>query len=162
MLRSRRIQRLAILLLPVVVAVCVWLLWPKPSDEKLILDLVARVEQGVEAKDVQEIMGCIARDYHDPYGLTRADIYKLAMHYQRTSDQADIVINGYQLDITPPTATGHFDVELSLSQGGPPEPPQRLKLTVEFRKERQGLFHRAWLVRSVSGQGLHRDFEGLT
>ena len=160
MLRSRRIQRLAITLLPIVVAVCVWLLWPKPSDEKLILDLMARAEYGVETKDVQEIMSCVARDYHDPSGLTRADIFKLAMHYQRTSDQADVVIGNSQLDITPPAATGHFDVELSLSQGGPPE-QQRLTLTVEFEKERQGFFRKAWLVKSVSGHGLHQDFEGL-
>ena len=154
-------QRLAILLLIVVVAVCVWLLWPKPSDQKLILDLVARAEHGIETKNTEEIMSCVAHDYRDPSGLTRADIFKLAMHYQRTSDQADIVINQSQLDINPPVATGHFDVEVTYSQGGPSGLPERPTLTVEFEKQRQGLFHRAWLVKSVSGHGLERNLEGL-
>jgi len=52
-------------------------------------------------------------------------------------------------------------VDLLLSQGGQAGQPERLKLTVEFQKERRGLFGRAGVVRSVSGHGLGRDFEGL-
>jgi hypothetical protein len=161
MLRSRRTQRLAILLLIASVAVAVWLLWPRPSDEKLILDLVARAEHGVETKNADEIMGCVARDYHDPSGLSRVDIFRLAMHWQRTSEQADVTIDSYMLDITPPTATGHFEGEVAISEGGPPEHPQRMSLTVEFGRERQGFFGKKWVVTSVSGHGLKRGLEGL-
>ncbi len=106
-------------------------------------------------------MDCVARDYHDPAGLTRTDIFRLAMHWQKTSGQADVSINQYQLDIEPPTATGHFEVDLLLSEGGSLGQPERLSLAVEFRKERHGLFRRAWVVRSVSGYGMERGFEGL-
>jgi hypothetical protein len=139
----------------------VWLLWPRPSDQALILELVARAEHGVETKNANEIMGCVARDYHDPAGLTRVDIFRLAMHWQRSSEQVDVAIDQYQLDITPPTATGKFEVELTFSEGGSAELPQRLPLTVEFEKQRVGLFRKGWLVKSVSGHGLERDFEGL-
>ena len=161
MIHSRRVQRLALLLGVAAAAAVVWLLWPRPSDEKLILDLVAKAEHGVETKNAQEIMSCVALDYHDPSGLTRADIFRLAMHWQKTSEQADVSINQYQLDIRPPAATGQFEVDLLLSQGGQAGQPERLKLAVEFQKERRGLFGRAWVVRSVSGHGLGRDFEGL-
>jgi hypothetical protein len=161
MARKRRVQRLVIVGLIVVVPVCVWLLWPRPSDKELILDLVAKAEHGVETKNTQEIMSCVSRDYRDPTGLTRLDIFRLAMNWQRTSEQVDVVIGEHQLEIAPPTATGRLEVELVFSQGGPPELPQRLPLTVEFAKERKGLLGKAWRVKSVSGHGLEKDFEGL-
>jgi hypothetical protein len=139
----------------------VWLLWPRPSDQKLILDLVARAEHGVETKSADEIMSCVARDYHDPSGLSRVDIFRLAMHWQQTSGQADVAIDSYKLDITPPSARGQFELEVAISEGGASEQPQRMSLTVEFGQERQGLFGRKWVVESVSGHGLEHGFEGL-
>jgi hypothetical protein len=161
MASKRGLQRLVILGLIVVVPVCVWLLWPRPSDRQLILDLVAKAEHGVETKNTEEIMSCVSRDYRDPTGLTRVDIFRLAMQWERTSEQVDVVIDEYELTVTPPTATGRFEVELTFSQGGPPELPQRLPLTVEFAKERKGVFGKAWRVNSVGGHGLEKDFEGL-
>jgi len=161
MLRSRRVQRLAIALSIAIVAACVWRFWPRPSDEQLILDLVSKAEHGVETKNTEEIMGCVARDYRDPSGLTRVEIFRLAMHWQRTSEQVEVAIEQYHLDVTAPTASGQFEVQLIFNQGGPPEAPERLNLTVEFAKERSGLFGRAWLVRSISGHGLERNFEEL-
>jgi hypothetical protein len=158
---KRRVQRLVIAGLIIAVPVCVWLLWPRPSDEQLILNLVAKAEHGVETKNTQEIMSCVSRDYRDPTGLTRLDIFRLAMNWQRTSEQAEVVIGEHQLEITRPTATGRFEVELAFSEGGPPELPQRLSLVVEFAKEGKGLFGKAWRVKSVSGHGLEKEFEGL-
>ncbi|MFB3882611.1 MAG: hypothetical protein ACE149_15195 [Armatimonadota bacterium] len=161
MLRTRRAQRLAILLVVVGVALCVWLLWPRPSDENLILETVARAEHGVETKNADEIMGCVARDYHDPSGLSRIDIFRLAAHWQRTSEQAEVTVDSYQLDIKSPNATGKLEVEVLISAGGEVGRPERMSLTVEFERERSGLFGKKWLVRSVSGHGFDRSFEGL-
>jgi len=158
---KRRMQRLVILGIVVVVPVCVWLFWPRPSDRQLILDLVAKAEHGVETKNTEEIMSCVSRDYRDPTGLTRVDIFRLAMQWERTSEQVDVAIDEYELDITPPTATGRFEVEVAFSQGGAPELPQRLSLAVEFGKQRKGLLGKAWRVKSVGGHGLEKDFEGL-
>ena len=152
---------MAIVALAAVVAVGGWLLWPKPSEESLIIELVAKAEHGVETKNAQEIVGCVARDYRDPSGLTHADIVRLAMQWQRTAEQTEVVIDEYRLEITPPTARGEFEVELSFSEGGRQGPPERMALTVEFEKQRTGLLRRSWLVKSVSGHGLERDVEGL-
>lgn len=161
MASKRRMQRLVILGAIVVLPVCVWLLWPRPSDKELLLELVARAEHGVETKNTEEIMGCVSREYHDPAGLTRLDIFRLAMQWQRSPEQVDVVIDEYQLEVTPPTATGRFDVELAFGAGASFGLPQRLALTVEFAKERKGLFGRRWRVKSVSGHGLEKGFEEL-
>jgi hypothetical protein len=137
-----------------------WLFHPKPSDELQILDLVAKAEHGVETKNTDGIMDCVARDYRDDSGLSRVDIFRLAMHWQRSSEQVEIAVNQYELDVARPLATGRFEVELAFDQGGGPEPPTRLNLEVDFARQRKG-WRKVWLVKSVSGHGLGRDFEGL-
>lgn len=133
-----------------------WLLHPRPSNEKLILDLVARAKQGIETKNTNEIMDCVAKDYRDDSGLTRMDIFRLAIHWQRSSEQVEITIIESDLDIAPPLATGRFQVELAFTQGG----GERLNLEVDFQRERKS-WKKVWLVKSVSGHGQTRDLEGL-
>jgi len=158
--RTRR-GKLGIALLAALVAVSAWWwLHPRPSNEKLILALVSKAEHGVETKNRQEIMDCVAQDYHDEEGLTRLDIFRLALHWERSSEQVGITVNEYQLDITPPTATGRFEVELAFSQTGESGLPGRLPLVVKFEKQRRG-WRKLWLVKSVGGHGLGRNFEEL-
>ncbi len=137
-----------------------WLLHPRPTEEELILALVAKAEHGVETKNKTEIMECVAKDYRDESGLSRLDIFRLALHWERSPEQVDVVIDEYELDISSPAATGRFEVELAFQEGGRPDLPLRLPLVVQFEKQRRG-WRKAWVVRSVGGHGIERNFEGL-
>jgi hypothetical protein len=143
-----------------VAAVGWWLSRPRVSDEERIMAVVARAEHGVETKNRDEVMSCVAKDYEDTGGLSRADIFRLALSWEKSSEQAEVWIDDYTIDVTPPTATGQFQVRVEFSQGGQTEPEVRLPLTVEFEKERRGL-KKVWAVKSVSGHGMERSFEGL-
>jgi hypothetical protein len=135
-----------------------WLLRPRPTDEELILDLVAKAEHAVETKDKDEILECVASDYQDDSGLSRVDILRLALHWERSSEQVEIIIDEYELDIASPTATGYFVVQLEFQQAGRYQPPLRLPLVVEFEKQRRG-WRKVWVVKSVSGHDIERRFE---
>jgi hypothetical protein len=137
-----------------------WLFHPRPSDRELIEDLVAKAEHGVETKSSKEIMECVAPDYRDEGGLTRVDIFRLAWRWQRTSEQADVVIDNYEIEVTPPTATGRFDVQVLLEEQGRQALPLRFHLMVQFEKQRQR-WRKVWLVKSVGGHGLEKDLEDL-
>ncbi len=137
-----------------------WFIHPRRTDEQLILDLVAKAEHGIETKSRSEIMDCVAEDYHDEAGLSRIDILRLAMHWERSSEQVEIVVGEYELDIIAPRAAGRFVAELEFEQAGGHDPPLRVPLVVEFEKQRRG-WRKVWLVKSVSGHGLEKGFEGL-
>jgi hypothetical protein len=137
-----------------------WFYYPRPTDEELILVLVEKAEYGVETKDKAEIMECVAKDYRDDSGLSRLDIFRLALHWERSPEQVDIVIDEYELNISAPRATGRFDVQLEFQEAGRHELPLRLPLVVEFEKQRQR-WRRVWLVKSVSGHGIEGNLEGL-
>lgn len=137
-----------------------WFIHPRRTDEELILDLVAKAEHGIETKDRREIMDCVAEDYHDEAGLSRIDILRLAIHWERSSEQVEIAVEEYELDVEAPRATGRFVAELEFEQAGRYDPPLRLPLVVEFEKQRRR-WRRVWVVKSVSGHGLEKGFEGL-
>jgi hypothetical protein len=155
--RRKRVAQLAVLLIAATVAAW-WLLHPRPSDEELILDLVAKAEHGLETKDKDEIMECVAEDYRDESGLSRVDIFRLALHWERSSEQVEVAIDEYELHIESPTATGRFLVQLEFQQAGRYEPPLRLPLGVTFERQRRG-WRKVWLVKSVSGHDIERRFE---
>lgn len=157
--RRKRLAAFVILFLAALALVW-WVLHPRPSEEELILTLVSKAEAAVEMKDKDEIMACVAKDYRDDAGLTRPDIFRLALYWERSTEEVDVSIEEYELDITPPTATGRLEVMLSFTYGGPQEPPVRLPLVVQFEQQRHGL-KKEWLVTAVSGHGLENTFEGL-
>jgi hypothetical protein len=141
-------------------AAAVWFWYPRPSDGELIAALVQRAEHGVETKNAKEITSCVSPDYKDSEGLTHTDILRLALQWARTSGQADVTIEDYQLDITRPTARGTFDVVLVLGTQGEAAKPRNIRVAVEFALERRG-WRRVWLVRSVEGYDLDSIIEGI-
>lgn len=161
-MRVRRLRRwLAAALIALAGAgVAWWFLRPRPSDAELIAELVLKAERAIESKSTSEIMECVAEDYRDDSGLTRADIFRLAYRWQRTSGTVDVTVQDWELDVDSPRATGRFDVLLYFEEGGHAAPPLRLSPVVEFEKERHWL-HREWRVQSVSGHGLEAQGEGL-
>ena len=63
-----------------------WWLWhPRPTDQELIDELIARAEHGVETKSVDEIMSCLSRDYGGQGDLSREDMWRMAMQWARSS-----------------------------------------------------------------------------
>jgi hypothetical protein len=156
--RTRRRWLAACVLVAAAAAVAWWLLRPGPSDEELIARLVVKAETAVESKSTSDIMDCVAEDYRDDAGLTRADIFRLAFRWERTGGTVDVAVEDYELEVNSPRATGRFDVRLFFEEQGQSAPPLRLSLVVEFEKERHRL-HREWRVQSVSGHGLEKNFE---
>jgi len=134
-----------------------WLFHPRPTDQELIQELVARAEHGVETKSVDEIMSCVSDEYKDGSGLSRRDIWRLAMNWARSSEEAEVVIGSYDIEVASPRATGWFGVTVYLHAGAHRLELPEMQLTVEFEKERRG-WRKVWLVRSVTGH----DLESMT
>jgi len=134
-----------------------WLLTPRPTDQELIQELVARAEHGVETKSVEEIMSCVSEEYRDASGLSRRDIWRLAMNWARSAEQAEVVIGSYDVEVDSPRATGWFGVTVHLQAGEQRLRLPEMQLTVQFEKERRG-WRKVWLVTSMSGH----DLEAMT
>lgn len=126
-----------------------WLVHPRPSDEELIAELVARAEHGVETKSVDEIMSCVSADYEGEGDWSREDIWRVAMQWARSSEEADVTVQEQQVDVEDGRAVGRFQVDVALSGEGRGR-PTTLFLTVDFARERRGL-RKVWQVRSVQG-----------
>lgn len=126
-----------------------WLVHPRPSDEELIAELVAKAEHGVETKSVDEIMSCVSDDYEGQGDWSREDIWRVAMQWARSSEQADVTVQDWQVEVEDERAVGRFEVDVTLSEEGRGR-PTTLLLTVDFERERHGL-RKVWLVRSVQG-----------
>jgi hypothetical protein len=126
-----------------------WLVHPRPSDEELIAELVTRAEHGVETKSVDEIMSCVSDDYEGQGDWSREDIWRVAMQWARSSEQAEVTVQDWQVDVEDGRAVGHFQVDVTLLEEGRGR-PTTLFLTVDFKRERHGL-RKVWLVRSVQG-----------
>ena len=134
-----------------------WLFHPRPTDQELIQELVARAEHGVETKSVDEIMSCVSDEYKDGSGLSRRDIWRLAMNWARSSEEAEVVIGSYDIEVASPRATGWFGVTVYLHAGAHRLELPDMQLTVEFEKERRR-WRRVWLVKCVTGH----DLESMT
>lgn len=147
------------LLVAVGAAVGWWFAHPRTTDEERILELVARAEHGVETKSVQEMMDCIAPDYMDGTGQTRVDVRRLAMRWARSPGRADVVIEEYEVTVTPPTAMGRFVGRVVVEQEGQYVAPLNLDVTVEFEKQRRG-WRKVWLIKSISEATLAQEYEG--
>ncbi len=128
-----------------------WWLWhPRPTDQELIEELIARADHGVETKSVDEIMSCLSRDYETQGDLSREDMWRMAMQWARSPAQADVLIEDYRLTLEGPEATGYFRVKVGVTEDGFRRPPLALSLTVDFVRRRSGL-RTVWLVHSIGG-----------
>jgi len=145
------------------IAIGVWLLWPQPTDRESLDLLVAQAKHGFESKSVSEIMDCVAPGYEDESGLTRADVSRICQRVARQAKQVEITITGHDITVQSPKATGHFDVVAVLDLGTETITwPMRLE--VQFMKQRRGwskLWRQGWVVVSVNGHGLDKQFEDL-
>ena len=147
-----------LLLVAVGAAIGWWFAHPRTTDEELILELVARAEHGVETKSVQEMMECIAPDYEDGTGLTRVDVWRLAMRWARRPGRAEVVIEEYEVTVTPPTAMGRFVGRVVVEQEGQYMAPLNLDVTVEFEKQRRR-WRQVWLIKSISDATVAQELE---
>ena len=142
-------RRLAVVLPIVVAAGLIWWWRQGPSDRQQIGALIGKVVHGIETKSMSEVMGCVAPDYRDPEGMSHGDVARTVLEWSRGGAQADIVLDNYEINITPPTATGVFSVHVLLEEQGETAGLD-LNLTVQFEKQRRR-WRRVWLVKSVSG-----------
>jgi len=90
------------------IAVAVWFLHPRPTDQQLIAEVVRRGEHGIETKNVKEIMSCVAPDYQDSQNVTRTELLRLVMQWPRVRERGEITLEDYHLDITPPHGHGEI------------------------------------------------------
>lgn len=142
----------------VVSAAFLWWWTHRANDQQLIDELVARVEHGIETKSPDEIMDCIAPDYHDAMGLSKQDVFRGTMRFVQSPDTVDLSISNASVEITPPVATGLFEVRVVITQNGRYVDSGPVQVTVQFQKERRRL-SRVWLVKSISAPEIARQFE---
>ncbi len=142
------------------IAVAVWCLHPRPTDQRLIAEVVQRGEHGIETKNVKEIMSCVAPNYQDSQNVTRTELLRMVMQWPRVRERGEITIEDYHLDITPPTATGTFDVTFVLTGEGGRRTPRPMKLTMQF-EEQPHVWRNVWLVKSVEGYSMGSMIEGV-
>jgi hypothetical protein len=152
-----------LLLATPVAAVAFWMAQPRaqPRDRELLQALVDQVEEGFESQEPAKVMSCIAPDYHDSAGLDRGDVLGIVGRLAREAQRVEITIADSGIEVTAPTATGHFDVVAVIDTGGDTI-RWPMKLEVEFEKRSQGarkLWRRAWVVTSCDGHGLTKDWD---
>lgn len=141
-------------------AVAVWFLSPRATDRELIVETIARGEHGIETKDVKEIMSCIAPDYSDSQNTTRTELLRMAMQWPRVHERGEVTVEDYHLEITPPTATGVFEVTFVLIEGGGARTVMPLTLTMQFGKAWRK-WRPVWLIKSVEGYSMDGLMEGV-
>lgn len=142
-------------------ALAVWFLYPRPTDRELIVELIRRGERGIETKQVKEIMSCVAPDYRDSQNVTRTELLRMAMQWARVRERGEVTIEDYQLEITPPTATGSFDVSFVLIGQDAARTTLPMTLMMQFVEQRRG-WRRVWLVKSVEGYSMGSMMEGVS
>ena len=136
-----------------------WWMWiHRPTDLELIEEVVAKAEHGIEAKSVEEIMECVAPDYQDSEGLSRNDIWRLAMQWARSPEKAEITLGNYEIKVRGREAVGRFAVYVLLEEEGGLASGLNFDLEVLFERHRRKL-SRAWLVKSVRGYQLEAVYE---
>ena len=122
----------------ILIGALVWLWYPHPSDQELILAVLQRAEHGIETKDTSELLSCISPDYRDPEGLTRTDVLRLAIQWARQAEQAEVTLQDRRIGVQPPAATADLEVALTLSGQGRAGSPANMHLRAAFQKERRG------------------------
>ena len=142
------------------IAVAVWFLHPRPTDQQLIAEVVRRGEHGIETKNVKEIMSCVAPDYQDSQNVTRTELLRMVMQWPRVRERGEITLEDYHLDITPPTATGTFEVAFVLTGEGGRRTPMPMQLTMQF-EEQPHAWRKVWLVKSVEGYSMGSMMDGI-
>jgi hypothetical protein len=131
-----------------------WWMWiHRPTDLELIEELVTKAERGIESKSVKEIMECVAPDYQDNEGLSRNDIWRLAVQWVRSPEKAEITLGNYEIEVRGGEATGKFAVYVLLEEEGGLASGLNFDLVVLFERHRRKL-SRVWLVKSVRGYQL--------
>jgi hypothetical protein len=141
-----------------------WVLHPQPSDREQIEQLVAKAEQGMETDSWVQVMECFSPQYHDKGGLRKGDVTRILQRVMRGTEQIDVTINDYQLEVGRRKAKGYFDVKIVLHEGPRSEVPIRWNLNVDFQKQRLGwynIWQEGWVVTSVAGHGVDKSFEHM-
>ena len=141
-------------------AVAMWFLHPRPTDRELIVDTIRRGEHGLETKNVKEIMSCVAPDYADSQNVTRTELLRMVMQWPRVREKGELTVENYDLEITPPTAQGSFEVTFVLIGPDGKRTTLPMTLTMGFEEQRKG-WGRAWLVKSVEGYSMGSMIEGV-
>jgi hypothetical protein len=159
-------SRKMLLLATPVAAVAFWMAQPRvqPRDRELLQALVDQVEEGFESQEPAKVMSCIAPDYHDSAGLDHGDVLVIVGRLAREAQSVDITISDSSIEVSAPTATGHFDVVAVIDTGGDMI-RWPMKLEVEFEKRSQGarkLWRKGWVVTSCDGHGFTKTADGVT
>jgi hypothetical protein len=140
----------------VLAAGAIWLTLRRPvSDRELIDGLIDQVEQGVETKNLGKIMSAISKDYSDSLGLSRRQIFRMALDFVRSEERCDVLVDSVSIELHPsrvhgPSAKASMHVlvtELS-AESATAEPATIYDGPVEVELRKEG---RSWRVISSGG-----------
>ena len=129
----------------------IWLTFRRPvSDQELIHTLIDQVEQGVETKNLGKIMSAISKDYSDSLGLSRRQIFRMALDFVRSEERCDVLVDSVFIEVNPPRAHAkmHVLVTQLLPEPMPGEPQSLYDGPVEIELRKEGSH---WRVVSSGG-----------
>lgn len=136
---------LALTVIAAAVAAFVLLRKP-PSDRELIEQLIIRLEESIERKQLGGIMACISQDYRDDAGLRKRDLLRLALRYVRDYGWAELLISDVDIEVQGRAAVASMYVEVTYVQGNQESTPFAGEVTAFLRKR-----GRRWLVVKSEG-----------
>jgi hypothetical protein len=103
-----------------------------------VLELVARVAQGIEQKRTSQVLDCVSQDYRDESGNDRRELTRLAVAAFREREPFDLVVDVADLVISGDQATLTADVEFAVGQPVSAGSSTRLQVTAKLQRERSG------------------------
>ncbi len=132
-------NRLALLLVPPVVLLAAYLLWP--TDESRIRKLFKEGAEAMESRDLDGVMAKVSFNYRDDHGMTYLYLKEtLKREFQRLSD-ISIEYEVVKVGVSGDAATAELDLRVIATSGsdtgyiiGDVKTPLRLTFTLE--KER--------------------------
>jgi hypothetical protein len=120
---------------------------PRLSDEEQIHILLNDAQSAVERRDIDGVMGCIARDYKDGAGNNFYDIRRLAFEAFRgyhNSEKFVLSLENTEISVDGNHAVVQFDISLGMldQSSGSTSDVFSKSMRLELRKEAR----RHWLV----------------
>jgi hypothetical protein len=144
----------AVLILGAAAAGVYWWLLPKGTDEQQVQDVIVRMGEAVEQKNVHGCMSFVSEGYHDSIGNTRTSLTRLAIDAFHTV--GDITVASYdpKIDVANDEATASVRVRVEYTISGRRE---KTELMLTLKLQREGWL-RKWRI--TNAEGWQREAEG--
>ena len=136
-----------VLILGAAAAGVYWWLLPKGTDEQQVQDVIVRLGEAVEQKNVRRCMSLVSEGYHDGMGNTRTSLTRLAIDAFHTVDEITVASYDPKIDVAGDEATASVRVRIEYTVSGR-RAKTELMLTTKMRREG---WLRKWRITNAEG-----------